>query len=113
MIINYTQALEVFDNNEDFFVEVITDFLQNEFDVYLDVFYSACEAKDAKLINENAHKIKSAVLNIGAENLSESAHKVETIAKNDELNTLDSLLEQFKREVIDLKAELNKYLENR
>jgi signal transduction histidine kinase/CheY-like chemotaxis protein/HPt (histidine-containing phosphotransfer) domain-containing protein len=105
---NYSRALEEFENDEAFLKEVIHDFL----DVtkrQIKIIRKALSKSDAETVKAEAHSIKGGSANLIAMDLSKAARKLETIGASGQLERgmeLLTLLEGERKRLQDFYHEL-------
>ena len=95
--IDMDQALEEFDNDQEFLREVIFDFLQN-LKQQITIMRRAIGANDLKTLKQEAHAIKGGAANLTAGKLTKAARELEQAADPEEGNNLAPLLEKIERE---------------
>ena len=100
-VFEFDKLLEETFNDRDFLSKIIRIFL----DTTPDLLESAREAianKDASAIEESAHKIKGALLNINAPQAADLALRMEEAAKRGDFSQTDSLFSDFEQEYLNL-----------
>ncbi|MCF6246141.1 MAG: PAS domain S-box protein [Desulfobacula sp.] len=101
--IDYTKAVDEFENDEAFFFEVLDEFIDTV-DNQIPQIEQAMETCDFMLIKSQAHAIRGGASNLTAMDLSKAAYHLELSGKNkDATATLDHLAE-LKKVFAELKA---------
>jgi signal transduction histidine kinase/CheY-like chemotaxis protein/GAF domain-containing protein/HPt (histidine-containing phosphotransfer) domain-containing protein len=96
------KALKEFENDEDFFFEVLEEFLEN-LDNQLALIGKAIGEDDAQTIQKESHAIKGGAANLTATRLSYTAHELEIIGKSGNLDQSQSLFDNLVAETEALK----------
>ncbi len=101
-IINMEEVLERLDGDEDLIREIWEVFSEDA-PVQMENLKNAIDSSDIPYTERQAHTLKSASANIGANSLREKAFQIEIIAKEKSLNNIHILYE-------DLESEFNKVM---
>jgi len=96
--LDLARALSEFDDDRDFFLEVLDGFLANLVDQRAAID-KGLAAGDASVIEDTAHAIKGGAANLTAESLASSAYDLETLARSGGLAEAGTVLEQLDRQV--------------
>jgi HPt (histidine-containing phosphotransfer) domain-containing protein len=95
--------------DQDFLIELIDLFLNQARELMVSI-NNAQKINDLTTINKDAHKLKGSCLNLGANQMGEICHKLETNAKennteivNELINTLQSVSTETFSEITKLK----------
>jgi two-component system sensor histidine kinase/response regulator len=107
--IDLETALPRFDGDKDFFKEMLGEFLDYE-SKQLEKLTEAIERGDAKVVEREAHSIKGAAGNLGAEVLAEVALGLEILGRTKDLAKAKELLNEFEAELRRLEEYFNQYL---
>ena len=102
-------ALARLDNDRELFKELLQIF-EGEYPVWVQKLHAALDAGDAQEFSRQAHAIKGALGNIGAELSSEKAFLLEKQGKNGNLSSAREGLELLKHHVGAFRAAVAKVL---
>ena len=91
-------ALKRFDGDKGFFAELMLEFL-GSLPKHLQILNEAEKKGDVKLIEREAHSIKGAAGNLGANDLADSALKLEILGRNGELENAKKFITEFEDEI--------------
>jgi HPt (histidine-containing phosphotransfer) domain-containing protein len=94
-------GLDVEEFNEIF--EIYIESTNND----LEELIAAINSSDSEKAHEKSHSIKGASGNLGLDELFELAKEIDDQARNDSLNGLDKLVQDFKKKYKDLIEEFN------
>jgi signal transduction histidine kinase/DNA-binding response OmpR family regulator len=100
--IDLERALNEFENDTPFFVEVLEAFLKN-LERQLPVMMAAERKKDFQTLRDQAHSIKGGAANLGAMDLARTAMIIEDTKKSKQDHNFQSLLQDLEKEVIRLR----------
>lgn len=106
--IDLYQALEEFDNDTDFFNEVLGEFIQ-EVGRQIKVIRNALDDLDFSVITRESHSIKGGAANLIARPISSAAYALEKIGKAKDTNGLESGIDTLEKAY----QELVTYIEKR
>ncbi|MBF0102495.1 MAG: response regulator [Desulfobacterales bacterium] len=95
------KAIEEFDNDEDFFFEVLEEFLQTV-EKQIEQLHQALADNKADIVKKEAHAIKGGAANITAMPLSQAAKILEEIGKQGDLTNAHQSLDTLEKEFIAL-----------
>lgn len=101
--IDYQKALAEFDDDKEFFDELLNEFIANV-DIQINEISLALIAKNAKIVADHAHSIKGGAANLLAHDLSFAAGELEKTGKKRTLENGQSQLEKLKYEFNRLKS---------
>ncbi len=91
MVMNFEKAVEEFEGDKEFLVEVLSGFLEN-ISKQLGTIQQAINNNDAETVRREAHSIKGGAANLTANDLSQVAFELENIGRSGELAAaLDTL----------------------
>jgi len=96
-VLNKQAALELCDDDEDLFLEIVQAYLEDAMKHSKELLY-ALEAGDAHQVEERAHALKGASSNICAGPVCEAAQLLERVGRNDDLSQAPQLYKVFKTE---------------
>ncbi|MBU1342967.1 MAG: PAS domain S-box protein, partial [Proteobacteria bacterium] len=97
------KALDEFENDKEFFMEVLNGFIHNV-ESQIPKVEQAIEKQDFSTIQKEAHAIKGGSANLTAMAISKAAHALEASSKSNDTNLSSALLENLKKEFIHLKT---------
>ena len=101
---DYQEALEEFEGDEGFLMEVLEGFLDNAINQITTIRQGISDG-NSEIVKREAHAIKGGAANLTANTLSEIAYELETIGKSGELGEKGKMvLEKLEQEVHRLKA---------
>ncbi|MEI6206206.1 MAG: response regulator [Desulfuromonadales bacterium] len=90
------QLLENFDGDKDFAISILNDGLA-EIPIELNSVQELCKGEDVPTLRITAHTLKGMAANLCAPALRDAAYKVETAAKNDDLEAARGALPELER----------------
>ncbi|MBT5469028.1 MAG: Hpt domain-containing protein [Nitrospina sp.] len=96
-VLNKQAALELCDDDEDLFLEIVQAYLEDAIKHSKELLY-ALEAGDAHQVEERAHALKGASSNICAGPVREAALLLERAGRNGDLAQAPQLYKVFKKE---------------
>jgi len=96
-VLNKEAALELCDDDEDLFLEIVQAYLEDAREHSKHLLY-ALEAGDAHQVEERAHALKGASSNICAGPVREAALLLERAGRSGELGDAPKLYKVFKKE---------------
>jgi two-component system, sensor histidine kinase and response regulator len=96
-VLNKEAALELCDDDEDLFLEIVQAYLEDAMEHSKHLLY-ALEAGDAHQVEERAHALKGASSNICAVPVREAAQLLERAGRNGDLSEAPKLYKVFKKE---------------
>ncbi len=105
--INIDKAIEEFEGQKEFFMEVAGVFIENV-NNQIGIIEQAILGENREAIKAEAHSIAGGALNITADMLANSAKKLEDMAKTGNLKDGPHLLDQFKSELRQLEDYIKK-----
>ncbi|MBU2552722.1 MAG: PAS domain S-box protein, partial [Proteobacteria bacterium] len=94
---NLERAVEEFEGDREFLMEVLNEFLQNVRN-QIQLLRRAIETGDADQVRREAHAIKGGAANLAAMDLSRAAMELEEIGKSGELDTAPGILDMLENE---------------
>ncbi len=100
---NYRRALNEFEEDEDFLREVMGEFFENVAGK-LPVIEKAIERQDHEMVKKESHAIKGGAANLTAMALSQKAHELELLGKQQEFSHGRDVFGQLKNEFSVLKS---------
>ncbi|MEW6003413.1 MAG: response regulator, partial [Nitrospirota bacterium] len=100
--IDMKDAMQRFNNDKEFFREMLGEFLNYIPDQVLKLG-EASGAGDVSEVQKTAHSIKGAAGNLSAVKIYETSIAIENKAKNGDMSEVPSLIERLKSEVVNLK----------
>lgn len=92
--LNFSKALNEFDGDKDFLMEVLSDFLSNV-EGQIQTIQQAVLEKDFKTIEMHAHSIKGGAANLTATILSEAAGQLEENARSKDMNSISPVFQNL------------------
>ena len=95
---NYDQALEEFDNDPTFLMEVLTEFIEH-LQVQSRVLRAAVRNDDGAVIAAESHAIKGGASNLTADTLAQAAAALEKAGRTDELTGAATMLDDLEEEI--------------
>ncbi|HHO75649.1 MAG TPA: PAS domain-containing sensor histidine kinase, partial [Deltaproteobacteria bacterium] len=95
--INYKKAMDEYDCDKDFLLELLEVFIRNVRD-QIDTMRKAIAENDSEKIRTEAHSIKGGAANICAERLSAVAYDLEEIGKSGNIETASKVLDTLEKE---------------
>ncbi len=106
--LNVKKGLQEFDNNVEFYKDLITEFLEH-IEKKILVMGKAVIDKDSRILKQEAHAIKGGAANLNAHDLSKAAYKLDdTLNSDDPLSESTEGVRMIEKEFCRLK----KYLIN-
>jgi PAS domain S-box-containing protein len=108
-LLNYEEALERCGGDAEFLYEMLQEFLELSKD-QLKQMAGAIEAANAEELTREAHSIKGASANLGADEVSRVASELELCGKQEQLENAGSLLEELTNQFRELNAFVNQSL---
>ena len=99
--INFDKAVEEFDADRNFYLEVLTEFLTTAKN-QVETINQAIIGKDVNLVNKEAHSIKGGAANLTAIDLSNAAYKLELAGNSGNIAESTRLLETLEQELVRL-----------
>ena len=106
---NFEEAIEEFDGDEEYFVSVMNEFFEI-LEGQIEKIENAISDRDSEVIWKEAHSIKGGALNLTAFNLSQIASGLETKGKSEKFNQCATTLINLKHEFDYLKSYATDYL---
>lgn len=102
------QALCRVDQDADFLCELVTLFFR-DYSVQMSQLREACVSRDATLVCERAHAIKSPLGNLGAMRAHGAAYELEKSGRKNDLNNVDELIAKLELEVTRFRESFDLY----
>ncbi|MCP4718559.1 MAG: response regulator, partial [Desulfobacteraceae bacterium] len=100
--IDLEKALDEFENDKPFFIEVLTEFIKNLEHQIPDMVAAEREG-DFQTLQDQAHSIKGGAANLGAHDLAQAAETIEKTGKLKQARHLPGELERLKKEFARIK----------
>jgi HPt (histidine-containing phosphotransfer) domain-containing protein len=100
--LNVAEGLEEFDNNIEFYTDLVNGFLEHV-EKRISVMEQAVIDEDIKALQDETHAIKGGAANLNANDLSNAAYKLEEIVKSNTPERADKGLRVIKKEFFRLK----------
>jgi len=94
---NFEKAIEEFEGDKEFLIEVLDGFLENV-RAQIETIRQAISNGDAEVVWKEAHSIKGGAANLTADELSRIAFELENLGKSGMLEEGDEALERLKKE---------------
>lgn len=104
--INKAEALNRLDGDEELLAEICEIFMDDA-PIQMETLKQAIADNDRTLTERQAHTIKSASANIGAETVREQASRLEQTARENDLSNVDELYEGLEQELEEVLKELS------
>lgn len=101
--INFKEVLARFDNDIDFFANLMGEFVEN-LPEKIEALKTAYIEDDKNSVNRIAHNIKGMALNFSAGNIANLASKIELLAKESNLQEVSILLNEIDKEILVLQS---------
>lgn len=108
--VNWDQAMQVVDNDEQLMADVIEAFL-TECPDQMDALEAAIRSGDLAVAQRMAHTIKGSMRTFAADACRDEAEKLETMAHNRAMDGADAIYRQLRSELDQVIAELNSFVE--
>jgi HPt (histidine-containing phosphotransfer) domain-containing protein len=108
-VLNIEAALELCDDDEDLFLEIVQAYLEDAMEHSKYLLY-ALEAGEAHQVKEWAHALKAASSNICAGPVREAAQLLERAGRSEDLSEAPQLYKVFKKQFKGLLEHLNSLL---
>ncbi len=105
-VINIEKALAEMGGDEEIFEAVAETFLEDSIETFL-ALQNAFELKDATSLCRHAHSLKSSSRTVGGEDAGDSAEKLEFHTKSGNLDNVEPLIDELKKQLDLLISELN------
>jgi len=99
--IDYPQALEEFDNDPEFLLEVLTGFIEN-LNAQTKVLRSAIDDGDGDGVAKETHAIKGGAGNLTADMLAGAAAALEKAGRSGDLTDAAALMDNLEKEIVRL-----------
>jgi two-component system, sensor histidine kinase and response regulator len=100
--INRKDLAERLDNDIELFRELAELFIEDS-TFLMEKIQNSIESSDANQLRKSAHTIKGSVSNFSAQKAYDSAFRLETIGKNEELDKAETAFKELRDEVNNLK----------
>ncbi len=100
---HYKKALDEFENDRDFFIEVLNGFIENV-EKQIPIIKKAIKEKDHETIKVEAHSIKGGSANLTAMALSSTASELEQAGTSNDIKQSAMLIQNLEKEFSRLKA---------
>ena len=97
------EALKMFDNDKEFLKELVEIFI-NDAPEHMSGIEEAVDSRNSEALEKSAHKVKGAVANFGKSATTDTAFKLETMGKE---NNLDGVGEAYDTLVKDVENLMN------
>ena len=98
---DFLRAIEEFEGDEEFLLEVLEGFLENVTS-QIGIIRQAISEGDAEVVRREAHSIKGGAANLTADDLSAIAFELENIGKSGVLEKAIETLERLEQEFLRL-----------
>ena len=106
-IVDSQSVLDRLDGDQDLYNELIEIYF-GDLPKQMQILCDGFAAGDAKIVERQAHSLKSASANIGAERVRAVAFDIEQLALGPEKERIKVLMEQFQEEIVVLKQEFKR-----
>jgi len=97
--INFDQAMKITGNDINLFESLLDVFLNIKSDYIQDIKNSVLE-RDSQKLQMSAHRAKSGLVSLGAEDASQYAYEMELMGKKSLFNNISEIFEIFEKELI-------------
>ncbi|MGR3302667.1 MAG: Hpt domain-containing protein [Candidatus Scalindua sp.] len=101
------EALKIIDNDKEFLKELIEIFINDASEHMLEI-EEAVDSRNNEALEKSAHKLKGAVANFGKNATTDTARKLETMGRE---NNLDGVEEVYDTLVKDIESLVNAFKE--
>lgn len=101
--LDWERAVDEFDGDQGFFIEVLDAFLQNAVKQVATI-HKGFSSQDADMLMREAHTIKGGALNLTAQPLGDAAFELEKIGRSGELGEAETAIANLEAEIGHLKA---------
>ncbi len=93
-VIDWETAIERLGGDKDFLIELLNELIE-QMDQSLPELKQAIEQNDYDNVRSIAHGLKGAAANLGADQIANAFYEMETMGKNQDLNTAMSKFEEI------------------
>ncbi len=104
-------ALKMFEDDVEFLKEMVEIFI-NDAPEHMSEIREAVYSRNSKALEKSAHKLKGAVANFGKNVTTDTAFKLETMGKENNLDGVEEVYDTFVKDVENLMNALKEFVES-
>ena len=103
------EALKMFEGDEEFLKELVEIFI-NDAPEHMSEIEEAVDSRNSKALEKSAHKLKGAVANFGKNATTDTAFKLETMGKENNLDEVEEVYGTLVKDVENLMNALKEFV---
>lgn len=104
------EVLKIIDNDEEFLKELVEIFI-NDASEHMSEIEEAVNCRNSEALVESSHKLKGAVANFGKNATTDTAFKLETMGRENNLDGVEEVYDTLVKDVENLMNALKEFVE--